>query len=120
MPSHFQETTMPIASTTKEEAVPLLSDSSWGSFRTLLESQRADCVRQREIALSETLVSTPDPVAVSRRTSLLRTIEEIDEALGRITAGTYGMCVRCGFAIPRERLEFRPHAASCVSCQQLH
>jgi DnaK suppressor protein len=59
----------------------------------------------------------PDPVAVSRAAGLLRTVEEIDAALERIAAGTYGVCVHCGVAIPAERLEFRPHAAACVTCQ---
>ncbi|MGY1704839.1 TraR/DksA family transcriptional regulator [Geodermatophilus sp. SYSU D00697] len=89
-------------------------------FRILLQTQRADCVRQRELALAETATSMPDPVAVNRAASLARTIEEIDEALRRIAAGTYGRCVRCGDAIPAERLEFRPFAATCVSCQQAH
>jgi DnaK suppressor protein len=92
--------------------------TAWSSFRTLLESQREDCLRQREIALAETVASVPDPVAVSRSASLLRTIDEVDEALARIDAGTYGVCVHCGGTIPEERLEFRPSAAACVSCQQ--
>jgi RNA polymerase-binding transcription factor DksA len=87
-------------------------------FRTLLRTQRADCARQRELALAETATSVPDPVAVSRAAALSRRIEEIDAALDRITAGTYGNCVHCGTAIPPERLEFRPFAARCVSCQQ--
>ena len=87
-------------------------------FRALLEAQRADCVRQRELALAETAASVPDPVAQGRAAGLLRTIEEIDAALQRIAAGTYGACVYCGGAIPAERLEFRPFAAGCVSCQQ--
>jgi len=88
-------------------------------FRALLRSQRADCVHQRQIALTETIVSTPDPVAVSRSASLLRTIEEIDAALARIDAGTYGRCVHCGVATAGERLEFRPFAARCVSCEEM-
>jgi RNA polymerase-binding transcription factor DksA len=92
--------------------------TTWDRFRVLLEDQRADCLRQRELALAETATSLPDAVAVSRAATLLRTIEEIDAALHRIDAGTYGCCVHCGWAIPVERLEFRPFAAGCVSCQQ--
>lgn len=87
-------------------------------YRALLLAQRADCLRQRDLARAETATSVPDPVAVSRAAALLRTLEEIDAALDRIDAGTYGTCVHCGTAIPPERLEFRPHAAGCVSCQQ--
>ena len=60
----------------------------------------------------------PDAVAVSRAGRLLRTVEEIDAALQRITDGTYGACVRCGARIPAERLEFRPFAAGCVACEE--
>ena len=87
-------------------------------FRVLLESQRDDCLRRRGLALAETVASNPDPVALSRAATLLHTVAEIDAALGRIAAGTYGLCVHCGAAIPEERLEFRPFASGCVSCQQ--
>jgi len=86
-------------------------------FRALLEAQRIECVHQREDALAECAQSVPDPVAQRRSADLLRTIEEIDAALSRIEAGTYGTCDRCGATIPEERLELRPFAATCVACQ---
>ena len=89
----------------------------WEAFRVLLDEQRADCVRQRELALAEAATSMPDPVAQSRAATLALTIDEIDAALHRIADGTYGVCVHCGVAIPTERLEFRPFAAGCVACQ---
>ena len=92
--------------------------TAWEPFRVLLETQRDDCVRLRKLALAETIASNPDPVAMSRTATLLHTIAEIDAALDRIAAGTYGRCVHCGAAIPEERLEFRPFASGCVSCQQ--
>ena len=91
--------------------------TTWEGFRVLLEEQRADCVRQRELALAEAATSIPDPVALRRAASMLHTIEEIDAALHRIVDGTYGRCTRCGVDIPIERLEFRPFAAGCVACQ---
>lgn len=44
--------------------------------------------------------------------------EEVVEALARLDGGTYGRCVECGTQLPDERLEARPEAARCVSCQQ--
>jgi RNA polymerase-binding transcription factor DksA len=85
-------------------------------FRTLLETQRADCVHQREDALAECAQSVPDPVAQRRSADLQVTIAEIDAALARIDDGTYGSCVQCGAAIPEERLELRPFAGRCVTC----
>jgi RNA polymerase-binding protein DksA len=43
-------------------------------------------------------------------------VTEIDAALARLEAGTYGVCARCGAPIPAERLEARPTARTCVTC----
>jgi RNA polymerase-binding transcription factor DksA len=91
---------------------------TWESFRDLLEEQRAECLREHQLARAETVASVPDAVAMSRSASLMRTVQEIDAALARIAAGTYGTCVHCGVDIPEERLQFRPFAAGCVACQQ--
>jgi RNA polymerase-binding transcription factor DksA len=44
------------------------------------------------------------------------TLDEIDHALSRLDAGTYGTCEVCGRVIPLERLEAIPHASTCVTC----
>ncbi|GLY18567.1 hypothetical protein Kisp01_55810 [Kineosporia sp. NBRC 101677] len=41
-----------------------------------------------------------------------------EEAIGRIDAGTYGVCESCGEPIALPRLEAFPRAALCVSCKQ--
>ncbi len=41
---------------------------------------------------------------------------EIDLALARLEAGSYGVCVRCGNPISRERLDARPASATCIAC----
>jgi len=92
--------------------------TGWDHFRTRLEAQRADCLQQREEALVECAQSVPDPVAQRRSADLQQTIGEIDKALARIEAGTYGRCDSCGAAIPEERLELRPFAGRCVACTQ--
>ncbi|WP_375499969.1 TraR/DksA family transcriptional regulator [uncultured Jatrophihabitans sp.] len=43
-------------------------------------------------------------------------LTEVDAALGRVTEGTYGKCVRCGRPISDARLEARPAAALCIAC----
>jgi RNA polymerase-binding transcription factor DksA len=45
-------------------------------------------------------------------------LEEIDAALARLDAGTYGRCVTCSAEIPEERLDVMPATAHCVSCRQ--
>ena len=44
-------------------------------------------------------------------------LEEIQAALVRIEAGTFGICTSCGKPIPPGRLMALPHAELCVSCQ---
>ena len=46
-------------------------------------------------------------------------VREIDAALERIAAGTYGTCSRCGQEIPEERLAAVPYAVLCVACKRL-
>jgi len=45
-------------------------------------------------------------------------LAQIDEALVRIDAGSFGTCTRCGRAIAEERLEARPWASLCIECQR--
>ena len=39
------------------------------------------------------------------------------DALQRLASGTYGTCVDCGGPVPDGRLEAKPEASRCVTCQ---
>jgi len=43
-------------------------------------------------------------------------LAQIKAALTRIELGSYGVCVRCGEAIPPARLKAVPYAAACAGC----
>jgi DnaK suppressor protein len=43
-------------------------------------------------------------------------LAEIDAALARLDAGTYGVCGECGRPIGEGRLEARPSARTCIRC----
>lgn len=47
----------------------------------------------------------------------LAAVNEIDWALKKIDAGTYGLCEKCGQPILEARLEALPHASLCVACK---
>jgi DnaK suppressor protein len=44
-------------------------------------------------------------------------VDEIDRALAKIDAGTYGTCEQCGQPIPKARLKALPYATLCVACK---
>jgi len=46
------------------------------------------------------------------------TLQEIDEALGRIADKTFGKCEACGERIPTARLKVKPHAKYCIECKR--
>ncbi len=46
-------------------------------------------------------------------------LAQIDDALAKIEAGTYGTCDRCGKPIAEARLEALPFVSLCISCQAL-
>ena len=45
-----------------------------------------------------------------------RHLAEVDAALERLAAGTYGRCVRCGGPIAADRLDARPSTPVCIGC----
>ena len=46
-----------------------------------------------------------------------RRLSDIEAAIRSTEKGTYGTCNRCGKPIEPERLEIKPDATLCVSCQ---
>jgi len=108
--------------------------------RRRLETERARVLEARQHLIDDTSRSMEDAVdedgndshmADSASETLDRGIElslednadhliaAIDAALGRIEAGTYGQCERCGQPIAEERLEALPWATKCIECKRL-
>ncbi len=44
-------------------------------------------------------------------------MRDVDDALKRIDAGSYGLCEECEVLVPPARLEVLPHARFCIACQ---
>jgi DnaK suppressor protein len=47
-------------------------------------------------------------------------MRDIEVALQRLAAGTYGECAQCAAKIPRARLDACPTAQHCLACEQAH
>ncbi len=45
-------------------------------------------------------------------------LADVNGALARLDAGTYGCCTACGKEVAAERLEALPWAALCIDCQR--
>jgi DnaK suppressor protein len=45
-----------------------------------------------------------------------RRLDDVDAALARRAAGTYGTCESCGRPIAAARLQARPAARTCIDC----
>ncbi len=93
------------AESLRHEAEQLAEDMEPGDIQFDEESGEGDTLnveRERDLALS----------AQARAA-----VDEIDRALAKMDAGTYGVCERCGNPIPKARLKALPYAALCVACK---
>ena len=57
-------------------------------------------------------------IDIALEANVQQRIEEVEAALERLDNGTYGICVECGKAIGRERLEAMPWVARCIDDQR--
>ncbi len=48
---------------------------------------------------------------------LVESVNDVEHALQKYEAGTYGLCDSCGQAIELARLEAMPHASLCLTCK---
>jgi DnaK suppressor protein len=78
-----------------------------------LHDQMALALDPAEKGLVSVLEDTGLKVADIRRQELT----SMDEAMGRLERGTYGICEECGEDIPEERLRVMPFARYCVKDQ---
>lgn len=67
-----------------------------------------------EQGLIDLLEDTGLAVADIRRQELTM----MDEALGRLKNGRYGLCEECGAEIGEDRLRVAPYASCCIGCQK--
>ncbi len=74
-----------------------------------------DVADEAEISSGTLEVDHESAMAGTARESL----RQIEHALGRIVAGTYGTCEGCQDQIDPRRLDALPKATLCVTCKQV-
>jgi len=101
-----------------------------GGCRRMLEAKRRELMSGRYRADGIAVERVPDSMeeltlemernmtvdALNRRAALLG---QVNDALERIAAGRYGVCLACENPIPLKRLAALPWAALCLECQQI-
>ena len=100
-----REASLRQAETLRAEAAQLAEEMEPGDTQFDEESGEGGTLnveRERDLALSAQALSA---------------VEEIDRALIRIDAGSYGTCEQCGQPIPKARLKALPYATLCVGCK---
>jgi DnaK suppressor protein len=106
------------------------SDAALADQRAVLEEERATLFqRLSELGFGDSGSLTFDQnfadssqVTAERAevealaTSLQESLGEVEDALRKMDAGTYGTCEGCGQPIAPARLEAKPTARLCIEC----
>jgi DnaK suppressor protein len=108
------------------------TDIDFAQFRKSLGDQRRaieERLNQETSALQTYSDSNPDfldaatrSMTQGQRLSWINYLrgrqDQIIEAIQRIDAGQYGICIRCGKDIELERLKVKPYARYCMQCKE--
>ncbi len=100
-------------------------------FQRLLMARRQELLDEAERTvggMTDSKETFPDPTdrasLESNRNAMLRIrdrerklLNKIDDALNRITDGSYGLCESCSGPIGVDRLKARPVTTLCIDCK---
>ena len=111
-----------------------LTKKEMGKYRRLLDDKKASLsaeLAKTRSAEEETTEESTQDIADKAVSSYTReflysltdgersTLLQIDDALGRVDVGTYGLCLNCGQLMTEKRLNAVPWAPYCLDCQEL-
>lgn len=87
-----------------EDAIAgLMRDSGDGAGDDEADTGTKNITREHELALAS---------------NAREMLHQTERALGRLDAGTYGLCENCGNPIGKARMQAFPRATLCVECKQ--
>ncbi len=108
-----------------------MNETTLASFKAKLEEIRSTLVgevknniKSKKEEPNEQMADMADDAAQSYDRQLMMEIGEqewkklrlVEEALGKISQGEYGICTECEEPIPEARLSVIPFTEHCVSC----
>jgi DnaK suppressor protein len=96
-----------------EEKQRLLNNSK-NAMKNELALSQDDLMDETDLAASE----VNQNLVFKLRDRERQLLGKIDEALGRMDEGTFGMCEECEEPIEPKRLEVRPVSTHCIACKE--
>ncbi|MEP6960572.1 MAG: hypothetical protein ABI995_00735 [Acidobacteriota bacterium] len=90
----------------------------WAGLAALEKVERRTGQGAVRDSMNEASASQRTSEALAETTILSQTLEDVEDALRRVDAGTYGACTLCGREIEPARLEAVCWAAHCLKDQQ--
>jgi RNA polymerase-binding protein DksA len=109
------------------------NDASIVDYRALLEEERTELqAKLEELGLGVGGLTYDSNFADSSQVTaergevqalgakLRETLTEVEQALAKLSEGTYGVCEDCGNPIDPLRLEAKPAARHCINCASKH
>ena len=110
-----------------------MPEASTVDYRALLEEERRNLVaRLQELGFGEDGLNYDSNFADSSQVTAERgevealvaklrdTLDEVEQALGKLSDGGYGTCEGCGRPIDPVRLEAMPATRFCIDCASKH
>lgn len=99
-------------------------------YRRMLEAKKRELAgglgKRDQIAIERAADEVDDMLLAEERDFAIHQLEreaallrQVGEALDRLAAGTYGICLRCDEEINARRLSAVPWAAYCRECQEV-
>ena len=111
----------------------MANDAPTVDYRALLEEERSDLVAKLdELGLGVGGLTYDSNFADSSQVTaergevealgakLREALAEVEDALAKLSEGTYGTCQDCGNPIDPLRLEAKPAARYCINCASKH
>ena len=85
-----------------------------------LRHDRADATADDEHDPEGATIAYERAQVVALTRQVRERLDQIDAAMARLAAGSYGRCETCGGPIGPARLEARPTATRCITCARSH
>jgi len=86
------------------------------TFDQVVESSELDMTADDEHDPDGSTIAFERQQVAALLASARARLAEVEAALGRLRAGTFGVCESCGASISPERLEALPGTRTCITC----